>query len=137
VWKRLSLPERLVVVRNTSDSDYPICQPSSESVVYKLILACLAVAVAVSVPVVASGPSINEGIKPGKVEGTITAVDVAAGKVTITTVRGVAVTVTTTATTKIERNDRRVTLAAFKIGDRGQALYDANKVASKVEATGP
>ena len=101
----------------------------------KTILACLMVTVAVSVPVVASGPSINEGIKPGKVEGKITAVT--ANSVTITTVGGVAVTVTTTAATKIERNGARVSLSALKIGDRGQAVYDANKVASKVEAVGP
>ena len=40
--------------------------------------------------------------------------------------------------TKIERNGRQVPLAAFKLGDRGQAIALAsNGVASKIEAVGP
>ena len=79
----------------------------------------------------------KDDAKANKVEGMITAVNAAVGTVTITTRGGMAVTLSTTAATKIERNDRRATLTAFRVGDRGQAEYDASKVASKVEATGP
>jgi hypothetical protein len=73
-----------------------------------------------------------------RVQGTITAVDVDAGTVTITTQNGTAVTVTVDANTKIERNGQETTLDALQIGDRGQARYDpATGIASKVEATGP
>jgi Domain of unknown function (DUF5666) len=77
-----------------------------------------------------------KGKKPaGKVEGTITAVG--ASSVTIRARSGGQVTVGVTATTKIERNDRHVSLSAFKVGDRGEALFNpTTRVASKVEAVG-
>jgi hypothetical protein len=71
-----------------------------------------------------------------RLEGTITAVNPAAGTVTIRTQAGAAITVTTSAMTKIERNGVQVGLAAFKIGDRGQARYVAGGAAHQVEATG-
>ncbi len=80
----------------------------------------------------------SKGKKPaaGKVEGTITAVD--ASSVTIQARSGGLTTVGVTATTKIERNDRHVSLSAFKVGDRGEAVFNpTTKVASKVEAVGP
>lgn len=78
----------------------------------------------------------GKGKKPaGKVEGTITAVG--ASSVTIQARSGGQVTVGVTAATKIERNDRHVSLSAFKVGDRGEALFNpTTKVASKVEAVG-
>ncbi|MBI4673000.1 MAG: hypothetical protein HY741_15200 [Chloroflexi bacterium] len=76
--------------------------------------------------------------KSPKVEGTITAIDLAAQTVTIQPLSGDAVTVKAVATTKIERNDEHATLADFKIGDRGQARYNATTLeASKIEAEGP
>lgn len=80
----------------------------------------------------------GKGKKPvaGKVEGTITAVS--ASSVTIRARSGGQVTVGVTATTKIERNDRHVSLSAFKVGDRGEAVFNSTtRVASKVEAVGP
>jgi hypothetical protein len=72
----------------------------------------------------------------GKVEGTITAIG--ATSVTIRARSGATTTVQVTATTKIERNDRHVSLSAFQVGDRGEALFNpANRVATKVEAVGP
>lgn len=71
-----------------------------------------------------------------KVEGRITAVG--ANSVTITNRAGANTTVGVDATTKVERNDRHASLAAFKVGDRGEALFNpTTMVASKVEATGP
>lgn len=75
--------------------------------------------------------------KSPKVEGTITAIDLGAQSVTIQPKSGAAVTVFATASTKVERNDVHATLADFKIGDFGQARYNALTMqASKIEATG-
>lgn len=75
--------------------------------------------------------------KRPKVEGTITAIDLGAQSVTIQPKSGAAVTVLATTTTKIERNDVHATLADFKLGDFGQAHYNALTMqASKIEATG-
>jgi hypothetical protein len=91
------------------------------------------------VPAVAGGPGSGKGGVPGelRVEGTVTAVNVAANSVTIATRAGVAVTVTASAATKIERNGVRVLLSAIKVGDRGQARYVAGGAAHKIESTGP
>lgn len=70
-----------------------------------------------------------------KIEGTITAVGPAS--VTIRTRSGVVRTVTVNAATKVERNDLHVALSAFKVGDRGEALFNTTTmIASKVEAVG-
>jgi hypothetical protein len=84
---------------------------------------------------VASGPD-NGGSTETRVEGTVSSVNAASGTLVITTRGGTEVTVTTTSSTKIERNGVRVTLAAFKVGDRGQARVTAG-LATKAEATGP
>ena len=42
-----------------------------------------------------------------------------------------------TAATKVERNDLHATLGAIQVGDRGQALYGNDFIASKIESTGP
>lgn len=77
------------------------------------------------------------GAKSPKVEGIIKGIDLTAQSVTIETSSGAAVTVFATATTKLERNDIHATLADFKIGDRGQARYNAATMqASKIKATG-
>jgi hypothetical protein len=49
------------------------------------------------------------------------------------------VTIAANATTKIERNERRATLAVFKVGDRVEAKFAAatSTAALKVEAVGP
>ena len=71
-----------------------------------------------------------------QVEGTITAVDVAAKTVTIKPLSGAAVVVKVGPTTKVERNDESVSLSAFKVGDRGEAKFDLAGVTLKVEAEG-
>lgn len=100
------------------------------------VFVALVVALSFAPPVLADKG--GGGGVPGelRVEGTVSAVDAAAGTVTITS-GGVAVKLTVNATTKIERNGVKVTLAAFKLGDRGQARYVAGGAAHKVEATGP
>lgn len=98
------------------------------------VVVALAVALSFASPVLADKGSGGGQQGQMKVEGSVTAVT--ASTVTITTRGGAAVTVTVGAATKVERNDRRATLAAFKVGDRGQALYAAGGLASKVEATG-
>ncbi len=67
-------------------------------------------------------------------EGTIVAVDATEGTVSIRTRSGTVVLVRTNASTKIERNDNHTTLAAFQIGDFGEAEVGADGIASKVEA---
>lgn len=98
----------------------------------------VAVALALAFPASAPADKGSGGQQPGevKVEGTITMVDITANTVTIKTRRG-TVQVTVTINTKIERNDSRATLADFRLGDRGQAVYVPGGVASKLEATGP
>lgn len=99
----------------------------------------VAVAVALAFPAAAPADKGSGGGQVGqlKVEGTVTAVEPSVGTLTITTKGGVEVKLSVTADTKIERNGQASTLASFKIGDRGQALYAAGGVASKVQATGP
>jgi hypothetical protein len=67
-----------------------------------------------------------------RIEGTVTAVDAAAGTITIR-----SRVVQTNSQTKIERNGVRVRLSAIQVGDRGQARIPAGStVASKVESVG-
>lgn len=76
--------------------------------------------------------------KGGRIEGTLTAVDTVNMTATITRRNGTAVTVSVTASTKIERNEQHVQLSALKIGDHAEAQYNpATKVASKLESVGP
>jgi len=79
----------------------------------------------------------RKGVKGDRVEGTIVAVDLALGKVTIRTQAGEFVPVMTNSSTKIERNGFHATLSSFQIGDRGQARFNPGTLlAYKVEATG-
>jgi hypothetical protein len=71
-----------------------------------------------------------------RVEGTIAAVNVAARTVTFRFGNGGTRVVTVAANAKVERNDEETALAAFVIGDFGQARLDANGVAIKIEAVG-
>jgi hypothetical protein len=73
------------------------------------------------------------------VEGMLVAVDPTAGSLTIRTRRMQDVTVTVNGATKIERNERRATLAMFQLGDRVEAKLASatSNLAVKVEATGP
>jgi len=71
-----------------------------------------------------------------RVEGSATAVNAAAGTVTVQPQSGAAVTVKAGTKTKLERNGKGVTLAAFKVGDKVEARVGADGVATKLEATG-
>ena len=70
----------------------------------------------------------------GEFEGTITAVDEAAGTVTIRLRNGQLVLIQTGPGTEIERDDAHVALTAFRVGDRGEARVGADGIATKVEA---
>lgn len=72
-----------------------------------------------------------------KVQGTVLAVNLSTGQVTIRGRNGSPVIVTATAATKIERNGLHVSLTAIQVGDRGEATYDTNFLASKIESVGP
>lgn len=72
-----------------------------------------------------------------KIEGTITAVNAGAGQVTLRLLNGVSRTVALAPGAKVERNDLSTTLAAFRVGDRGEAILGTNGLALKVEAEGP
>jgi len=79
----------------------------------------------------------RKGVKGDRVEGTIVAVDLALGKVTIRTQAGEFVPAMTNSSTKIERNGFHATLSSFQIGDRGQARFNPGTLlAYKVETTG-
>lgn len=70
-----------------------------------------------------------------RAEGTITAVT--SNSVSIRLHSGQVITVLVNGTTKIERNDLHVSLSDFRVGDRGEARYNAsNLLARKVEAVG-
>jgi hypothetical protein len=112
-----------------------------------LVIAVFAVGCSSNGPVANDGSSssstltkaIDDGgnIRSGRIEGTISAVNVAERSFTIITVRGTAVTTVATAGTKIERNGFHASLNQFRIGDRGQSRFDpATMIASKMEATG-
>lgn len=83
------------------------------------------------------GGSGGGSLVASKVEGTITAVNVAQGTVTIQKTSGGSVVVTKVVGTKIERNDLHTTLAAFQIGDFGEAKFGADGTVLAIEATGP
>jgi hypothetical protein len=103
-----------------------------------VVIALTAVAVVVLLcgTAQAESGSGKNGDGLARVEGTVSART--ADSVTITTRAGNRITVMVNATTKIERNDARTTLAGILIGDRGQARYNATTlVAAKVESTGP
>lgn len=104
---------------------------------YARVIAALAVALSFAPPAIADKGSGSGSKTELRVEGTVSAVNAAAGTVSIRTQSGAVVTVSSTAATKIERNGVTVKLSAFKVGDRGQARYSAGGVAVKVEATGP
>ena len=79
----------------------------------------------------------RRGVKGDRVEGTIVAVDLTLGKVTIRTQAGEFIPAMTNSSTKIERNGFHATLSSFQIGDRGQARFNPGTLlAYKVEATG-
>lgn len=83
-------------------------------------------------PAVADGG----GAKAPRLEGLL--VSVSSPSVTIRLQNGTTRTITLTAATKIERNGRTVSLAAFKAGDRVQARFNANGSAViKFEGVGP
>jgi Domain of unknown function (DUF5666) len=75
-------------------------------------------------------------VKSAKVEGVLTAVDLQNNSITITPSGGAPVQLFVTADTKIERNEKHVTLADLQIGDQAEATFNGN-TASKVETTGP
>lgn len=88
------------------------------------------------------GPAAKDAYAKGnknlRVEGVAVSIDVNAGTVLVTTSQNGLVGVATGAQTKIERNGVKVTLAAFRIGDRVQARFQTgNAVAVKIEAVGP
>ncbi|MFO0938000.1 MAG: FG-GAP-like repeat-containing protein [Gemmataceae bacterium] len=79
------------------------------------------------------------GSKPADnshVEGTIVALDAAAGTVSIRTQNNTTFQISTNSSTKIQRNGSTTSLSTFKLGDRGDARIGANGLATKLEATG-
>jgi len=98
----------------------------------------MAMAGAVIVSAVMPNVASAKVAKSLKVEGRLVSVNTATGTVSIQSGAQV-VAVIANAQTKIERNGRRVTLAAFKAGDRVQAILAATggSIATKIEAVGP
>ena len=74
----------------------------------------------------------GSGRTENRLEGRVNDVDPRAGTVTIG-----RIVVQTDNQTKVERNGFHATLSQFKVGDRGQARWNAGaSVANKVEAKG-
>ncbi len=86
-------------------------------------------------PTVPPAPSgTTNAAANSKIEGRITAIDVAGNSVTIRVQSGTSFIVRAVATTKIERNDNHSTLAAFQVGDFGEAEVGSDGFATKIEA---
>ncbi len=105
----------------------------------KKFMSMLALAAFVAVLGLSLSPATTHAAKAkaGRVEGTLSAVDTTAMTATITRHNGTMVTVSVTASTRIERNERRVQLSALKIGDHAEARYNpATMVATKLESVG-
>ena len=83
-----------------------------------------------------SGSGSGSSSTETRASGSVTAVNVAAGTVTIQPQTGAVVAVRTNSKTKIERNSRETTLATFKVGDKVEARIGADGIATKVEAVG-
>jgi hypothetical protein len=87
-----------------------------------------------------AAPAFAAGVGPddshhGEVKGTISAVDAAAGTLTITPRTGSPLALTIGATTQIKRVGKMATAAALKVGDLAQVKYDTTtKLASKIDA---
>src|SRR5262245_27244175 len=73
-----------------------------------------------------------------KAKGTITSIDLGASSVTISDRRtGQLVTVFADSNTQIRKDDNHnATLADLAVGDRAEARYDANFLASEIKAKG-
>ena len=88
-----------------------------------------------STPAFAGGGTGN-GAREPRLEGIL--VSVSSPTVTIRLKNGTSRSITITGTTKIERNGRTASLAAFRTGDRVQARFTANGSAVvKFEGVGP
>jgi hypothetical protein len=75
-------------------------------------------------------------VQAANVEGRITAISLAHGTVTISPGAGHAVMVKVVRGTQIELNGRETTLSALRVGDHGDADYNATThVASGIDAT--
>ncbi len=86
-------------------------------------------------PTVPPAPSgTSNAAANSKIEGRITAIDVAGNTLTIRVQSGVSFIVRSAATTKIERNNNHSTLAAFQVGDFGEATTGSDGFATKIEA---
>ncbi len=107
---------------------------------FKKLISTLALTAFVAAFALSLSPATTHAAKarPGRVEGTLTAVDAKAMTATITRRNGTAVTVFITPATKIERNNIHVPLSALKIGDHAQARFNpATMAATKLESVGP
>ena len=86
-------------------------------------------------PTVPPAPSgTSNAAANSKIEGSIAAIDVAGNSVTIRVQNGTSFIVRAVATTKIERNDNHTSLAAFQVGDFGEAEIGSDGFATKIEA---
>lgn len=107
----------------------------------KKLFSMIALAAIVAGLVLSMSPAVTHAKgknKAGRVEGTLTALDTVAMTASITQHNGTVVTVSITATTKIERNEHHARLSALHIGDRAEARFSpATMIATKLESVGP
>lgn len=92
----------------------------------------VALALVVIAPTLSPG---DQGKKPkaGKVEGVLTGV--ADNGVIIRDRTGTSVSLAVTASTKVELNERKVSVTSLPVGAQAEAVFDpATMIASKIEA---
>src|SRR3989304_9103345 len=97
----------------------------------------LAIVTVLSLVLGLAGPVLASDV--AQVSGTITVIDTAGKKVTITPAQGTEVVLTVTDATEIDVPGKKdATLADLKVGDRAKAKYDeAKKEALEIEVKGP
>lgn len=94
----------------------------------------LVASVALVATLLVSGAQLAQaGSKGAEVEGTLSAIDVAGLKITITNKAGVATVAVVNAATKIERNGKKATIDSLVVGERAEAKLDATGIALKLE----
>ncbi|HEY1373567.1 MAG TPA: DUF5666 domain-containing protein [Candidatus Binatia bacterium] len=93
----------------------------------------------VALAVLLAGQADAKGKKGGgltTVQGTVYAVDVSGGTVTLQSSDGALTSLNVVRNSKLKRNNKKVTLMGLVLGDRATAQYDASSNTKQLSATG-
>lgn len=104
----------------------------------QFLLMAFAMVMGVFALVLSPATTYAKTINEEKVSGTLESVDVANSSVVIRIRGGATRNIKVQATTKIERNDRRVALSKLVVGDKAQArISTVSGLTTKLESVGP